>query len=118
MHVRAIRQIIDYDADARRVVVLNVGDTGDLSEDMLAKHEGSWEPSDDLSQLDHDGDGRPGGSVTATGDDLPALRARYKDLVGKNPFNGWGADELSRRIAELDHDGDGEAAGDDEAPVA
>lgn len=44
MKVKAIRQIIDYDADNRQTVVLNIGDTGDLSENMLAKHEGSWEP--------------------------------------------------------------------------
>ena len=116
MKVKATRQIIDYDADARRVVVLNIGDIDDLSEQMLAKHEGSWEPADDLPQLDHDGDGHPGGSVTAQGDDLPALRARYKELAGKNPFNGWNAKELTRRIAELDHDGDGDQS--DEAPVA
>ena len=69
-----------------------------------------------LPQLDHDGDGKPGGSVTAQGDDVPALRARYKELVGKNPFNGWDAAELSRRIAELAPDDDvlGE---DDGAPI-
>ena len=53
-----------------------------------------------LPQLDHDGDGAPGGSVSATGDDLKALRALYRDALGKAPFNGWNADELRRRIDE------------------
>lgn len=118
MQIKAIRQIIDYDADNRQTVVFNIGDTGDLSDKMLAKHEGAWEPVDALPQLDHDGDGHPGGSVTAQGDDLPALRARYKELAGKNPFNGWDAEELMKRIAELDHDGDGESDQSDEAPVS
>ena len=53
----------------------------------------------DLSQLDHDGDGRPGGSISATGDDIPALRKLYKEVVGKAAFNGWDADTLRAKIS-------------------
>lgn len=51
-----------------------------------------------LSQLDHDKDGRPGGSLKPAGVDLPALRAAYKKKYGKRPFGGWDADELTKRI--------------------
>lgn len=74
---------------------------------------GKIEAPSDLLQLDHDGDGLPGGSVTAPGD-LNELRAQYHDLAGKKAFNGWDADELTRRIAmfagsELrEHPGTGE----------
>lgn len=30
--------------------------------------------------------------------ELKELRALYKDVVGKNAFHGWDADELQRRI--------------------
>ena len=56
---------------------------------------------DDLDQLDHDGDGAPGGSISATGD-LAELRAEYTAALGKKPFNGWDEDELRRRIAADD----------------
>lgn len=31
---------------------------------------------------------------------LTAARAQYRDAFGKQPFQGWGLDELQRRIAE------------------
>lgn len=50
--------------------------------------------------LDHDGDGHKGGSPLVTADDaIRALRSEYATVLGKNPFNGWGADELRERIA-------------------
>ena len=51
-----------------------------------------------LTQLDHDGDGKPGGSISG-GDDLAALRAEYTEKFGKRPFMGWDADALRERIA-------------------
>lgn len=53
--------------------------------------------------LDHDGDGKKGGSdsaAEAAKAEITALRAEYKQKLGKNPFSGWGADDLRRRIAE------------------
>ena len=52
--------------------------------------------------FDHDNDGAPGGSTKPEGDreEINALRAEYKDTLGKRPFPGWDADELRRRIAE------------------
>lgn len=31
-------------------------------------------------------------------EDIAKLRADYAELVGKPPFNGWGAEELQKRI--------------------
>lgn len=53
----------------------------------------------DLSHLDHDNDGKPGGSISATGDEIAALRAEYTAKFGKRPFNGWDAATLRERIA-------------------
>jgi hypothetical protein len=33
-------------------------------------------------------------------EDLTALRVEYRDALGKNPFPGWGAGELRRRIED------------------
>jgi hypothetical protein len=53
-------------------------------------------------QLDHDKDGKAGGSKApdaAEGkEDLAGLREHYKKVVGKKPFGGWDADELRRRL--------------------
>lgn len=66
-----------------------------------------------LPQLDHDGDGNPGGSTSGgNGDEIAALRARYQEIAGKKPFNGWSAEELEGKIANL------EAARDADAPPA
>lgn len=50
--------------------------------------------------LDHDGDGKKGGSKSADGegDELSRLRAEYLELVGKRAFHGWDAAELQQRI--------------------
>jgi hypothetical protein len=55
---------------------------------------------DRLTQLDHDRVGAPGGSKSGGGgSEIAALRAEYKTLVGKAPFNGWNADTLREKIA-------------------
>lgn len=51
-------------------------------------------------QLDHYGDGTPGGSPRAVdGGDLAALRKEYAEAVGKRPFPGWGEAVLREKIA-------------------
>jgi hypothetical protein len=51
-------------------------------------------------QLDHDDNGREGGSITAAGDGgLAALRAEYQAKFDKRPFNGWDATTLREKIA-------------------
>lgn len=108
------RAIIDYDADRRSTVIINKGETGEISEKLAEIHRDAW--ADDLDQLDHDGDGQAGGSnAPEHSDDLAALRKHYKEVIGKNPFPGWDADELRRRIdAATAADEDGEGEGGDE----
>ncbi|KWT70762.1 hypothetical protein APY04_0823 [Hyphomicrobium sulfonivorans] len=56
----------------------------------------------DKPQLDHDGDGKPGGSVAPEQtDDLKALRVEYQEALGKRAFAGWTADELREKIAAV-----------------
>ena len=40
-----------------------------------------------------------GPTAPPPGDDLTALRARYKEVVGKQPHMGWDADKLREKIA-------------------
>lgn len=55
-----------------------------------------------LPQLDHDDNGKAGGSKSAKGDPekLKAARKEYERVMKKKPFNGWDEAELNRRIAE------------------
>lgn len=51
--------------------------------------------------LDHDQDGRPGGSVShEPSEDLTALRAKYRKTVGKQAWHGWDAETLRQKIAD------------------
>lgn len=51
--------------------------------------------------LDHDGDGRKGGSLKPDASDaLSEARARYFEVVGKRPFHGWDVETLNAKIAE------------------
>ena len=52
--------------------------------------------------IDHDEDGRKGGSKKQTGDDISALRGEYETKVGKRPFMGWDADTLRAKITEAE----------------
>ncbi|WP_347271635.1 hypothetical protein [Rhizorhabdus histidinilytica] len=52
-----------------------------------------------LRALDHDGDGKPGGSQAQDPTEaLKEARAAYKAKFGKLPFNGWPIEELQRRM--------------------
>ena len=50
--------------------------------------------------LDHDGDGRKGGSLpaSAANDEVKRLRAEYTDLTGKRPHHLWKAPRLQSEI--------------------
>lgn len=51
--------------------------------------------------LDHDGNGKKGGSkAPKKTEDLTDLRKEYRDVVGKKPFAGWDAAILKAKIAE------------------
>lgn len=76
--------------------------TAELSayEAEVIRHSPHAEIADD--PLDHDGDGKKGGSKAPTGDKdaIATLRAEYEELYGKRPFNGWGAAKLQSMIDE------------------
>jgi hypothetical protein len=51
--------------------------------------------------LDHDGDGKKGGSKPAEeSDELAKLRGDYLDVIGKRPYHGWTAEQLQAKIDE------------------
>lgn len=51
--------------------------------------------------LDHDDDGKKGGSPKVEqSDDLAAARAEYTEKMGKRPFHGWDVETLRKKIAE------------------
>lgn len=60
-------------------------------------------PNDFLPDpLDHDGDGRKGGSPDPLADEkaeLDELRAVYQARFNKRPFMGWKADVLREKLA-------------------
>ena len=52
-----------------------------------------------IDPLDHDGDGRKGGSAPAAqSDELTTLRAEYQDRFSKKAYHGWSAEELRQKI--------------------
>lgn len=51
--------------------------------------------------LDHDGDGKKGGSKSAPLDDeVTALRTQYQNKFGKRAYHGWDAKTLTEKLAE------------------
>ena len=52
--------------------------------------------------LDHDGDGKRGGSKPASdeGDEVAALRSKYTELTGEEPDGRWGKKRLRDEIAK------------------
>jgi len=55
--------------------------------------------------LDHDKNGKKGGSPKpAADDDLTAARQEYREALNRQPFHGWDAAELRKRIAEAQAD--------------
>lgn len=54
-------------------------------------------------------------------EDINKLRADYKELTGKNAFNGWGADEIQKKIDEAlsggGSNGENAGASEDKATV-
>jgi hypothetical protein len=59
----------------------------------------SWFTTSWIDALDHDADGKKGGSKKQSADDdLSDLRSEYAKKFGKKPFNGWNADTLREKL--------------------
>lgn len=87
-------------------------DVGDEVKDMRPARTGvpymTRESHTGGGPLDHDKDGKPGGSTKpadAAGD-MASLRAAYHDAFGKKPFGGWDADTLRAKMAAREAKGD------------
>lgn len=90
-------------AQIYRTRMLSAGDPVTLGASdarLFAKH--GWATAKPVRkvrpQLDHDNDGKAGGSNSADGD-LTALRTEYHEKLGKRAFNGWDAATLREKIA-------------------
>jgi hypothetical protein len=87
-----------------RLVTLAPGESveKDLTKEELAGVKGAPESFEvDGGSLDHDKDGKKGGSTAPEQtDELADLRAQYADLYGKRPFMGWDAKTLTAKIDE------------------
>lgn len=100
-HVAAAYRALGIEVEERPAYVPGRTNVAPPPEGVLAKI-GSAESKP--HPLDHDGDGKPGGSTAPEQtDDLPALRAKYQRVIGKRPFAGWSADVLKEKIAN--HEG-------------
>jgi hypothetical protein len=122
--IRSLRTFTVF--DGVQICVFNKDDVGPLRTDLAMRRiESGYAVLHDAaaSPLDHDGDGAPGGSIAAEGDDLAAARKRYTEIIGKRPFAGWNAPEIARRIILFQNEqaasaiAEGDDADDDQAPI-
>lgn len=101
----AHRKMILTEAGAAvyRTRMLRAGDPVTLGASdarLFAKH--GWaaeQKAPKRPQLDHDKNGKEGGSAAPV-DDVAALRAAYTEKFGKRPFPGWSAAVLRGKLAE------------------
>jgi len=104
MKIKALGLIVEWDEG--QMVVINPGETGELS-DAKAREKtdaGLARPVGKLPQLDHDHDGKAGGSKpraakTSAPSALGEARKAYKAAFGKAPGPRWPVAEIEAKIA-------------------
>lgn len=81
---------ITVELDALNAEIWRQSPYGELAEGKTAKK---------TDPLDHDEDGKKGGSKPAeVSDELMKLRADYQEVYGKRAYHGWDAKELQEKI--------------------
>jgi hypothetical protein len=120
MHIKAKSLIVEW--DGTRVVVINPGESDELPDAMAQTYidSGHAEPATEKSQLDHDRNGKPGGSLPV-GEDPDALgdaRKRYRAAFGKNAGPRWTVEQIEAKIAEHAADNPPADDADDDEDVA
>ena len=92
MILPAYGEIPAADLDALELAVMQESPYVEVSE---ARHK--------TGPLDHDGDGKKGGSVPAdqAGAEIEDIRARYAELSGEEPDGRWGEKRLQAEIDKL-----------------
>lgn len=85
-------------ANGELTVTLGALDAAILQQSPYVEISEGDKPSRD--PLDHDGDGRKGGSKPASeaGEVVDKLRAEYKELTGKDADGRWKADRIQSEI--------------------
>jgi hypothetical protein len=89
-----------FTARDRDVRVLEAIGKAEVKRERVAVPPPPRRVKDKIHPLDHDSNGVKGGSTSAGGDELKALREQYREVIGKQAFNGWDADTLRQKIAD------------------
>lgn len=104
MKIKAIDPIIEWDADAGRMAIVNAGESAEVSDKLgQAKIDaGAAKAVGTRRQLDHDDDGRAGGSKPGekSTSALGEARKRYRAAFGKNAGSKWTVEQVEAKIAE------------------
>lgn len=89
-------------ANGELPVTLGALDAAIMEQSPYVEISEGGKPSHD--PLDHDGDGRKGGSLPASDREMDDLRAQYEELFGDAPDGRWGEkrvrDAIDAKLAE------------------
>lgn len=92
-------EFVARNRDARVLVAIRKAKPGEgVVVEPKKKSAPKAKPKAKRNPLDHDGNNKAGGAVSPEA--MAKLRADYTEVLGKKPYNGWGAAELQRRIDE------------------
>lgn len=113
MLIKALSTFTAFDGEMK---VFNKGDKGELGDVLAAQfiESGFAEPyaQTDKPQLDHDGDGKAGGSkpkaeraakpakAEKPASPLAAARKAYRAVFGKNAGPKWSAEEIEAKVSD------------------
>lgn len=107
MKIKAIGTIIEWDAEQGRTVIINPGETDDLSDTLAQAHIDSSTAkkagtTKEAAPAETTAPAKAPAPADAAKDALKAARLRYKELAGKNVNNAWSIDIVNAKIADLE----------------